>query len=156
VVSVYVAYGQFAWSLRNDPRVTVLERTNIRTLDPARAGGQADVVVADLAFISLASVAGTLAELCAPAGDLVVLVKPQFELPRDAVERGGVVRNTQSWIDAMTRVAESFAALGFALAGATPSPLVGPKGNREFFLHLSRARAAAADDAIERAAEAAP
>jgi len=158
VIAVDVAYGQFAWTLRNDERVHVLERTNVRTLD-IRATGESpvDVVVADLSFISLRSVRDALIAASAEDADLVLLVKPQFEAPRADVERGGVVRDPVVWIDTMRRVADAYREAGCSLSGATPSSLVGPAGNREFFLYLSRDAAGdAGDDAIERAAAEAP
>lgn len=156
VVAVDVAYGQLDWGLRNDPRVRVLERTNVRTLGPGATGGPAGVVVADLAFISLAAVRDALASVAAPEADLVLLVKPQFELPRARVPRGGVVRDPGAWADAVRAVADAYRAGGWALRGVAASPVVGPKGNREFFVHLARAGDDASDDPIRRAVEAAP
>lgn len=138
VVAVDVAYGQLAWSLRNDPRVLVLERTNVRLLRPEQIDVPVDLVVADLSFISLTAVRDALVAACADEADLVLLVKPQFELPRGRVPRGGVVRDPEGWRDAMRAVSVAYRAAGCALLGATPSPLTGPKGNREFFLHLAR------------------
>jgi 23S rRNA (cytidine1920-2'-O)/16S rRNA (cytidine1409-2'-O)-methyltransferase len=139
VVAADVAYGQLAWELRNDPRVRVMERTNVRALNAEAIGGPADLVVADLAFISLVTVAGALVACTAPHGALVLMVKPQFELPRAMVPRGGVVTDDDARLDACARVASAYRALGCALAGATPSSLKGPKGNREFFLLFARA-----------------
>ncbi len=136
VVAVDVAYGALAWSLRNDERVTVLERSNVRTLDPALIEPPADLVVADLAFISLTAVRDVLLAASTPHAHLVLLVKPQFEAPRGAVERGGVVRDRAVWALTMRTVADSYRAAGCGLAGACASPLKGPAGNREFFLHL--------------------
>jgi 23S rRNA (cytidine1920-2'-O)/16S rRNA (cytidine1409-2'-O)-methyltransferase len=153
VVAVDVAYGQLAWELRNDPRVRVIERTNVRTLAPDSAG-PLDLLVADLSFISLASVAGPFAGLRPTA--MVLLVKPQFELPRARVPRGGVVRDADAWIEAMDLVARAYRDAGYALSGAVPSPLVGPKGNREFFLHLEREGADVGDGVIRAAADRAP
>jgi 23S rRNA (cytidine1920-2'-O)/16S rRNA (cytidine1409-2'-O)-methyltransferase len=153
VVAVDVAYGQLAWELRNDPRVTVIERTNVRTLDPARIGA-VDLVVADLSFISLAALTPALSAWM--ASHLVLMVKPQFELPRERVPRGGVVTETVAWVDAMHAVARAYRAAGYALGGAVPSPLVGPKGNREFFLHLQRGGEDVGDGVIGIAVERAP
>lgn len=136
VVAVDVAYGMLAWPLRNDPRVKVLERTNVRTLDPAAIGDPVDLVVADLAFISLKAVRDALLGAARPAADLVLLVKPQFEAPREQVERGGVVRDPAVWAQAMRSVVEHYRAGGCRLTAACASPLTGPAGNREFFLHL--------------------
>lgn len=157
VIAADVAYGQLAWALRNDPRVRVIERTNVRKLDLRELGEEpVDVVVADLSFISLRTARDALLAAAVPAADLVLLVKPQFEAPRDRVERGGVVRDATVWRDAMRSVAASFRDAGCGLVGATPSPLVGPAGNREFFLHLRRGAADVGDDIIDRAVEAAP
>jgi len=153
VVAVDVAYGQLAWELRNDPRVRVIERTNIRKLGAADVG-PVDLVVADLSFISLAALAQTITGFGAPR--LVVLVKPQFELPRARVPKGGVVRDPDAWIEAMGVVARAYRASDYALVDATPSTLVGPKGNREFFLHFVRGAADGGDTVIETASEAAP
>lgn len=145
VVAVDVAYGQLDWGLRNDPRVIVRERTNVRLLDQAGAGGPVDLVVADLSFISLLTVADALLAVCTPQANLVLMVKPQFELPRAQVPRGGVVRDPDGWRNAVRHVAEGYGARGCALRGATASPITGPKGNREFFVHLSRAGTRPAD-----------
>lgn len=156
VVAVDVAYGQLAWTLRNDPRVTVLERTNVRTLSPALVSPPVDVVAADLAFISLRTVRDALLSVCAADASLVLLVKPQFESPRDRVPAGGVVRDPDTWTAAMSDVAAAYRGAGCALRAAAASPLVGPKGNREFFLHLTRAGADAGDDSIRDAVAEAP
>jgi 23S rRNA (cytidine1920-2'-O)/16S rRNA (cytidine1409-2'-O)-methyltransferase len=153
VVAVDVAYGQFAWTLRNDPRVRVLERTNVRTITAASLG-PLDLLVADLSFISLTALADVFIALRPTA--MVLMVKPQFELPRDRVPKGGVVREPDAWIEAMGAVARAYRARGYALAGAVPSTLVGPKGNREFFLHLVREGADVGDRVIRVAAEQAP
>ena len=153
VVAVDVAYGQLAWTLRNDPRVRVLERTNVRSIT-ASSLGPIDLLVADLSFISLAALADVFVPL-QPA-DMVLMVKPQFELPRERVPKGGVVRELGAWIEAMEAVARAYRAGGYALSGAVPSPLVGPKGNREFFLHLAREGADVGDRVIGVAAEQAP
>lgn len=153
VVAVDVAYGQFAWTLRNDGRVRLLERTNVKTLT-ADMVGPIDIAVADLAFISLGALAATFAGL-EPA-QMVLMVKPQFELPRARVPAGGVVREHAAWIEAMERTARAYREAGYALSGAVPSTLPGPKGNREFFLHFVREGADVGDGVIEQAAETAP
>jgi len=157
VIAVDVSYGQLAWALRNDERVRVLERTNVRSLDLVAAGEEpVDVIAADLSFISLRVVRDALLGASAPHADVVVLVKPQFEAPRASVERGGVVRDRAVWRDAMRTVAEAYRQAGCALLGATPSPLVGRAGNREFFLHLRAGAVDAAGDVIVHAVEEAP
>jgi 23S rRNA (cytidine1920-2'-O)/16S rRNA (cytidine1409-2'-O)-methyltransferase len=144
VVALDVGHGQLDSRLRADPRVVVVERTNIRHLDPAALERLApgvspfDVVVADLSFISLRAVAPVLAgPLLRQGGHLLVLVKPQFEVGKAAVSRGrGVIRDPQLWSEALDAVASSFAAGGAAIMGAMPSPLLGASGNTEFVLHL--------------------
>ena len=144
VVAVDVAYGQLDWRLREDPRVVVVERTNVRTVTSAEVGEPApDVVVADLSFISLALVIPALRRVAAGDADFALMVKPQFEAGRDAVARGGVVRDPQAWATSMAAAAAAAQAAGLGLAGACVSPLPGPAGNIEFFLHL---RAGAAGD----------
>jgi 23S rRNA (cytidine1920-2'-O)/16S rRNA (cytidine1409-2'-O)-methyltransferase len=142
VTAVDVGHGQLHPSLRADPRVTVLERTNIRTLDVEvlRAADPdfepCGLVVADLAFISLRSVVGPLVSAAAPGADLVLLVKPQFEVGRAAAARGrGVVREPELWLGALEGVASALMAAGTGIMGAMASPLTGPAGNREFLLH---------------------
>lgn len=157
VVAVDVAYGELAWTLRNDERVRVLERTNVRTLDLTALDEQpVDIVVADLAFISLRAVREALIGASKPDADLILLVKPQFEAPRDEVERGGVVRDPAVWAAAMRSVADAYRDAGCSLVGATASPLVGPAGNREFFLHLRGGGADVGDGVIVLAIERAP
>jgi 23S rRNA (cytidine1920-2'-O)/16S rRNA (cytidine1409-2'-O)-methyltransferase len=153
VLAIDVAYGQFAWTLRNDPRVRLLERTNVRTITRETAG-PLDLLVADLSFISLGALADLFAGLEPVA--MVLMVKPQFELPRDRVPQGGVVREPDAWIEAMEAVARAYRAAGYPLSGAVPSPLIGPKGNREFFLHLVREGVDVGDGVISVAAEEAP
>jgi 23S rRNA (cytidine1920-2'-O)/16S rRNA (cytidine1409-2'-O)-methyltransferase len=151
VVAVDVGYGQLDDRLRRDPRVRVLDRTNLRTLDAEAVGGPVELAVADLSFISLRLVLPVLAGLTDDRGDLVLLVKPQFEAGREAVGRGGVVRDPAARAAAVRGVAEAAAALGLGVAGLCPSPLPGPAGNLELFLHL-RAGAAPLDEAALEAA----
>jgi len=152
VVAYDVGYGQLHWRLRNDPRVTVIERANVRHVSAEDLPWRPDGVVADLSFISLTLVLEPIVRAAAPDADLILLVKPQFEAGRDAVGRSGVVRDPEVWRSAMERVAAAASGLGRGLVGAVASPLPGPAGNREFFLHL-RAGGGAAADAIERAVE---
>jgi 23S rRNA (cytidine1920-2'-O)/16S rRNA (cytidine1409-2'-O)-methyltransferase len=136
--------------LRNDARVRVLERTNVRSLTAAAIGGSVDLTVADLSFISLRAVLAALVACTSPGGDLVPMVKPQFELPRDRVGAGGVVRDAALRAEAVLGVANAAATLGLGVAGAVASPLPGPAGNVEFFLWLRRG-APPADEATIRA-----
>ena len=140
VVAVDVAYGQLDWRLREDSRVVVLERTNVRNLEPADVPPPApDLVVADLSFISLALVLPALRGVAAREADFALMVKPQFEAGRDAVGRGGVVRDPAAWRSAMASVVDAAADTGLGVAGACVSPLPGPSGNIEFFVHLREA-----------------
>jgi 23S rRNA (cytidine1920-2'-O)/16S rRNA (cytidine1409-2'-O)-methyltransferase len=136
VVAVDVGYGQLAWSLRSDARVRVLDRQNVRSLTPEVIGGPVELTVADLSFISLRLVLPALA--ACTSDDLVPMVKPQFEVGRERVGQGGVVRDPGLWAEAVTDVAACGADLGFGVAGVTRSPLRGPAGNVEFFLWLRR------------------
>lgn len=138
VVAVDVGYGQLAWSLRNDPRVRVLERTNVRTLTPEAIGGPVELTVADLSFISLRLVLPALAGCTVADGDLALMVKPQFEVGKERVGAGGVVRDLALRAEAVLDVAEAARAEGLGVAGVAASPLPGPSGNVEFFLWLRR------------------
>jgi 23S rRNA (cytidine1920-2'-O)/16S rRNA (cytidine1409-2'-O)-methyltransferase len=137
VVAVDVGYGQLAWSIRTDERVTVLERTNVRTLTLADIGDPVDLVVGDLSFISLTLVLPALAAVTVRDGDLVLMVKPQFEVGRERIPDGGVVRDPAVRADAVRGVAEGAETLGLGVRGVTASPLPGPAGNVEYFLWLT-------------------
>jgi 23S rRNA (cytidine1920-2'-O)/16S rRNA (cytidine1409-2'-O)-methyltransferase len=142
VVAVDVGYGQLAWALRGDPRVEVHDRTNVRSLTPEQIGGPVQLTVADLSFISLRLVLGALCACTAADGDLLPMIKPQFEVGRGRVGDGGVVRDPGLRAEAVLEVAGYAAQLGLGVAGVTPSPLPGPSGNVEFFLWLRRDAAA--------------
>jgi len=157
VVCVDVAYGMLHWSLRNDPRVTVLERTNARALAPALLPYLPDLTVADLSFISLAKALPAALACAAPSFDCLALVKPQFEVGREKVGRGGVVRSADERRSALVAVGAAFAALGFAVLGFASSGLPGPAGNRESFMRLAEpGRPAPAGSLEELAGEAEP
>jgi 23S rRNA (cytidine1920-2'-O)/16S rRNA (cytidine1409-2'-O)-methyltransferase len=136
VVAVDVGYGQLAWSLRSDPRVRVVERTNVRDLSAEAIGGPVDLIVADLSFISLSTVLPALTACAAPHADIVPMVKPQFEVGRTQVGAGGVVSDPQLRAGAVLTVARCAAELGWHTMAATASPLPGPSGNVEYFLWL--------------------
>jgi 23S rRNA (cytidine1920-2'-O)/16S rRNA (cytidine1409-2'-O)-methyltransferase len=140
VVAVDVGYGQLAWPLRSDERVSVLERTNVRSLTPSTIGGAVDLAVADLSFISLSTVLPALVSCASDDADIVPMVKPQFEVGKDLVGAGGVVSDPQLRASAVLAVAGRAAQLQWHTVGVTASPLPGPSGNVEYFLHL-RARA---------------
>jgi 23S rRNA (cytidine1920-2'-O)/16S rRNA (cytidine1409-2'-O)-methyltransferase len=135
VIAVDVGYGQLAWTLRNDPRVTVLERTNIRALDPERLGTRVELAVMDVSFISLRLVLRHAVRLLKPEGWALALVKPQFEAGREQVRRGGRVSDPALHEQVLERVRREGEMLGLITRGAIESPLPGKKsGNREFFL----------------------
>jgi 23S rRNA (cytidine1920-2'-O)/16S rRNA (cytidine1409-2'-O)-methyltransferase len=152
VIAVDVGYGQLAWSLRGDARVTVLDRTNVRELTLQQIGGEpVDLVTGDLSFIPLGLVLPALVRCAAPAADLVLMVKPQFEVGRERLGSGGVVRSQELRADVVRTVAGQGAQLGLGVSGVTASPLPGPSGNVEYFLWM-RAGAPALDPAdVERA-----
>jgi 23S rRNA (cytidine1920-2'-O)/16S rRNA (cytidine1409-2'-O)-methyltransferase len=135
VVALDVGYGQLAWELRTDPRVTVMEKTNVRKLDRDLLPYRPSLLSADLSFISLRLAMGPLIQVAEPAADLVLLIKPQFEARREHVERGGVVRDPDGWRRAIEEVAEGTRAAGAGGAGLIASPVKGPAGNVEFLLH---------------------
>ena len=153
VVAVDVGYGQLDFRLREDERVTVLERTNVRFLDPPEVGAPFDLVVGDLSFISLELVIEVIGELAGVDGQVVVLVKPQFEVGKSQVGRGGVVDDPQLWRQAIDRIIDAGLAGGLRAAGLTVSPLRGASaGNREFLMHLRPGKGPTIDQAgVERA-----
>ncbi len=149
VVAVDVGYGQLAWSLRQDPRVVVHDRTNIRDLSLDVVGEPVDLVVGDLSFISLTLVLDALIGVCAPDADLALMVKPQFEVGRERVGKGGVVRDPALRAEAVATVAAAAATRGWGPCAVAASPLPGPSGNREFFLWLRRGPATLSTDDID-------
>jgi 23S rRNA (cytidine1920-2'-O)/16S rRNA (cytidine1409-2'-O)-methyltransferase len=152
VVALDVAYGELAWSLRTDGRVTVLERVNARAVEPSQLPYAPDLVVADVSFISLVKVLPAVLACMAPVWDGLVMVKPQFEVGRERVGKGGVVRSADDRRAALVAVAEAARALGASVLGFASSGLPGPKGNRETFLRLSEGGRADAVSDIEAAA----
>jgi len=156
VIAVDVGYGQLLWRVRSDPRVSVFDRTNVRTLTAEAIGGPVDLVVADLSFISLGLVLPALQASATATADFVLMVKPQFEVGRERLGPGGVVRDPLLRSSAVREVAATAYDAGLGTAGVTASPLPGPAGNVEYFLWL-RAGAAALDDAaLAAAVEAGP
>ena len=153
VVAVDVGYGQLAWSLRSDDRVVVHDRTNIRDLTLDVVGEPVDVVVGDLSFISLALVLDALLSVTAPTGELALMVKPQFEVGKDRVGKGGVVRDLDLRVEAVTGIAEAAAARGWGAVAVTVSPLPGPSGNVEFFLLLRHGAASIGEPEIRAEVE---
>lgn len=151
VVAVDVGYGQLDWRLRSDERVRVLDRTNVRGLTPAMTGGEVDLTVADLSFISLRLVLPALASCTRRDGDMLLMVKPQFEVGRTALGSGGVVRDPAMRSAAVRSVADVAHREGWGSSGVVASPLPGPSGNVEYFLWL-RVDAPALDPATLQAA----
>jgi 23S rRNA (cytidine1920-2'-O)/16S rRNA (cytidine1409-2'-O)-methyltransferase len=155
VVAVDVGYGQLAWSLRSDERVTVLDRVNVRSLTPDQVAPAPELVVADLSFISLRLVLPALVACAAPDADFVLMVKPQFEVGREEV-RGGVVKEPALRSQAVADVAAAAAGHGLGVAGIAASPLPGPAGNVEYFLWLRRGAPALDVDMLADAIAAGP
>ncbi len=154
VIAADVGYGQLAWSLRTDPRVTVMDRVNVRAL--ARVSPVPGLVVADLSFISLTLVLPALIVCAAPDADFVLLVKPQFEVGKGRVGAGGVVRETTDRSAAVHRVTAAAGQLGLGVQGVTASPLPGPAGNVEYFVWLRRGAPPLDEDELQRAIEEGP
>lgn len=148
VVAVDVGYGQLAWSLQSDPRVRVHDRTNIRGMTLEQIGDPVDVVVGDLSFISLALVLDALIGVSKDDADLVLMVKPQFEVGKDRLGKGGVVRESALRAEAVMTVADASAKRGWGARGVTRSQLPGPSGNVEFFLLLRRGEATLTSDDV--------
>lgn len=137
IVAIDVGYGQFAWTLRQDERVQLFERANIRSFDPSHLSQPADLAVIDVSFISLRLVLPAAIQLLRPRGSILALVKPQFEVGKGAVGKGGVVRDSAQHQAVVQAIKEFGEALGLSCHGVCPSPIPGPKGNREFFLYFS-------------------
>jgi 23S rRNA (cytidine1920-2'-O)/16S rRNA (cytidine1409-2'-O)-methyltransferase len=150
VVAVDVGYGQLAWSLRSDERVVIHDRQNVRELTVEAIGGTVDLVVGDLSFISLRLVLDALLGVTGADGDLALMVKPQFEVGKERVGKGGVVRDPGLRAEAVNEVAEEAARRGWGARMVATSPLPGPSGNVEFFLWLRKGPPAIGADDIER------
>jgi 23S rRNA (cytidine1920-2'-O)/16S rRNA (cytidine1409-2'-O)-methyltransferase len=150
VVAVDVGTDLLAPRVRDHPRVLVIDHTNVRTLTPPDIGGRAELTVCDLSFISLRLVLDALIDCTEPDGDLLPMVKPQFEVGREALGRGGVVRDPEQRASAVSAVAAYADAAGWGARGVVASPLPGPAGNLEFFLWLRRGRATVGPQTIEQ------
>ena len=151
VIAVDVGYGQLAWELRQDPRVEIHDRTNVRNLNREIFSDEIDLVVADLSFISLSLVLPALAAVSKPNADFVLMVKPQFEVGREKLGAGGVVRDPALRRSAVLDVAESAYDVGLGTMGIAASPLPGPAGNVEYFLWLRRGAPAIDENAVDKA-----
>lgn len=137
VFAVDVGYGQLDWKLRNDPRVVVLEKTNIRYLEPGALPGAAELATVDVSFISLKLVLPRVKLLLVTNGEVVALIKPQFEVGKGKVGKGGVVRSSEEHARVIEEIKKAATNVGYKFLGVTESPLLGPAGNREFLMHLA-------------------
>ena len=153
VICVDVGYGLLDWRLRTDERITVLDRTNVRLMQPGDLEYAPELIVADLSFISLELVLPALAACAAEGADLVPMVKPQFEVGRQAVGAGGVVRDIEQRTQAVRRIAQAAYGLGWGTRDVAASPLPGPSGNVEFFLWLRHDAGAPDPDRIRHVGE---
>jgi 23S rRNA (cytidine1920-2'-O)/16S rRNA (cytidine1409-2'-O)-methyltransferase len=138
VYAVDVGYGQLAWKLRNDPRVVNLERKNIRYLKAQEVGQKVDLVVIDTSFISVVKFLRNILPMMSDGGEIVALLKPQFEVGRGEIGKGGVVRERPKHQQVLDRISHFSGSIGLKVRGTMESPLLGAKGNREFFIHLEK------------------
>jgi len=139
VFAVDVGYGQLAWKLQQDCRVVILERRNVRYLESREIGEPVDLIVVDTSFISVEKFLPRLCHMIKETGDIVVLIKPQFEVGKGEVEKGGVVRTPEKHMTVLERIQQGAKQIGLRTKGVMESPLRGTKGNREFFMHFVRA-----------------
>jgi 23S rRNA (cytidine1920-2'-O)/16S rRNA (cytidine1409-2'-O)-methyltransferase len=137
VYAVDCGYGQLDWNLRNDPRVVVLERRNIRYLEAVDLPSLAGFATIDVSFISLRLVLPKVKTLLSRGGEIIALIKPQFEVGKGKVGKGGVVRSSTEHLRVIEEIKQSATSLGFTAQDVTESPLLGPKGNKEFLIHLT-------------------
>jgi 23S rRNA (cytidine1920-2'-O)/16S rRNA (cytidine1409-2'-O)-methyltransferase len=140
VYAVDVGYGQLDWKLRNDPRVVVLEKTNIRYLNRSDLPRPADLATIDVSFISLRLVLPHVRSLLGTGAGVIALIKPQFEVGKGKVGKGGVVRSSEEHVRVIEEIKEAAMAIGYRVCGVTESPLLGPKGNKEFFIYFTDGR----------------
>ena len=156
VIAADVGYGQLAWQLQNDDRVKILDRVNVRSLTKEQVGEEIDLVVADLSFISLKLVLPALIDVAKEEADFLIMVKPQFEVGKERLGAGGVVRDATLRKEAVAAVADAAFALGLGCLGVVASPLPGPSGNVEYFLWLSKAGQALLEVDLDLAIEKGP
>lgn len=138
VYAIDVGYGQFDWRLRNDKRVILLEKTNIRYLEKDAIPDRIDIITIDVSFISLLKVIPKALDFLSPEGEIIALIKPQFELQKKDVGKGGVVRDESKRLGAVEKVKQGVKAIGLDVTGIFESPIHGPKGNIEYFIYLMR------------------
>lgn len=153
VYAVDVGYGQLAWKIRTDPRVIPLERTNIRYIDPALIRDKIDIATIDVSFISLAKVIPTVCHFLEEDGDIAALIKPQFEAGKGEVGKGGVVRAGPAHLKVILKVYKETSAMDLKTRGLVRSPLLGPSGNQEYFIHLRKSGEALSEDELLALAE---
>ena len=156
VIAADVGYGQLAWQLQSDDRVKILDRVNVRSLTKEQVGEEIDLVVADLSFISLKLVLPALIDVAKEEADFLIMVKPQFEVGKEKLGAGGVVRDATLRKEAVAAVADAAFALGLGCLGVVASPLPGPSGNVEYFLWLSKAGQALLEVDLDLAIEKGP
>ena len=156
VIAADVGYGQLAWQLQSDDRVRILDRVNVRSLTKEQVGEEIDLVVADLSFISLKLVLPALIDVAKEEADFLIMVKPQFEVGKEKLGAGGVVRDATLRKEAVAAVADAAFALGLGCLGVVASPLPGPSGNVEYFLWLSKAGQALLEVDLDLAIEKGP
>ncbi len=149
VTALDVGYGQLAWSLRTDPRVTVIERTNFRTLPDDAFPERFDLIVIDASFISIRTILARAVRFLRPAGEIVALVKPQFEAGRDRIGGGGVVRDAAVHRAILVEVRDALAKFGLVAVDGALSPLRGPAGNVEFFYRIAQSGTVLTDAKVD-------
>ena len=138
VYALDVGYGQIAWKLRTDARVVVIDRTNIRHFDAETLNDEIDIITIDTAFISLKNVIPKAVEIVKHGGEIIALIKPQFEVPKDMIGKGGIVRDEAVQAEAVAGIKTFATELGLDIKGVCDSPIVGHDGNKEFFIYLRR------------------
>jgi len=138
IYAVDVGYGQMAWKIRQDPRVVTIERVNIRAIEPSLVPEPVDMAVIDVSFISLEKVVPSILKFLRPGAELIALIKPQFEVGREQVGKGGIVRDEAARTAAVERVTTFIRGQGFDVRGVIPSPITGQDGNVEFLIHAVR------------------
>ncbi|MDI6716034.1 MAG: TlyA family RNA methyltransferase [Actinomycetota bacterium] len=137
VIAIDVGYGQLAWTLRQNPKVEVMEKTNIRYVKPEDISSLADIITIDVSFISLEKIHDSVVQLLKPGGKIIALVKPQFEAGRERVGKKGVVKDASTHRDVLSRLWDFYHDKGMFIKGLTYSPIKGPEGNIEFLFYIS-------------------
>ncbi len=138
VIAVDVGYGQFSWNLRHDDRVVLLEKTNIRYLKKEIIPYELDIITIDVSFISLLKVIPKILEFLKPAGEVIALIKPQFEVERKDIGKNGVVKDEKKRLEVVEKIKDTLLAMQLEVIGVTESPIKGPKGNVEFLIYFKK------------------